>query len=319
MEQIMTLEIVNEQKLVNMKWRFDQLQPEKQYDLKLKTIPKPFSDLAPSITTQHTIKHEFNVVKPYIVKRITIPRTTSIFSIFKDKVINSKMFLSSNRYVDFKLFSKNISFTIEPNHYMTFKPKIVNPSPVSYIDMPYVYKKTGNKTRIILREKHEYLAECARIRQAKLDHLRDLDQKLKKQKKRATNELNKFNPKVFAETKTKLNHMMTQANKTMKKADKIFEKANLKQERINEIVDNKIDKLEQIHNRKMQQVYDWQDRLAYKQQKLDDKFEQANYLYGQANKIVKKNKAQIQEEIERLGDMHKTVWRPEDEAKNRSY
>jgi hypothetical protein len=297
MEQIMTLEIANEQELLNIKYKYENLEPSKQSEIIIEKQPKQikkYENLAPSITTPIEIKHKFNVLKGIIVKRLFIERTTSIFDVFKTKKNDSKMTLTEGRHIEF-LMQNNCQRN--NNRYTTWKRK-ENPKPksVMYIDMPYV---TSGKNTIILREKRELTCKSALIRQKKLDYLKDLMRRLEKQKKKASNELNKYNPRLFNKIKATIEQRKKEAEYLKKITNKELNKAKdmnyrLK-EKINDKMNRKIDRIEMNYKIKMQDIYDWQERLRQKQEKLDTKFNQANYLYREANKIVKLNKKEIEE------------------------
>jgi hypothetical protein len=297
MEQIMTLEIANEQELLNIKCKYENLEPSKQSEIIIEKQPKQikkYENLAPSITTPIEIKHKFNVLKGIIVKRLFIERTTSIFDVFKTKKNDSKMTLTEGRHIEF-LMKNNCQRN--NNRYTTWKRK-ENPKPksVMYIDMPYV---TSGKNTIILREKRELTCKSALIRQKKLDYLKDLMRRLEKQKKKASNELNKYNPRLFNKIKATIEQRKKEAEYLKKITNKELNKAKdmnyrLK-EKINDKINRKIDRIEMNYKIKMQDIYDWQERLRQKQEKLDTKFNQANYLYREANKIVKLNKKEIEE------------------------
>jgi hypothetical protein len=297
MEQIMTLEIANEQELLNIKYKYENLEPSKQSEIIIEKQPKQikkYENLAPSITTPIEIKHKFNVLKGIIVKRLFIERTTSIFDVFKTKKNDSKMTLTEGRHIEF-LMQNNCQRN--NNRYTTWKRK-ENPKPksVMYIDMPYV---TSGKNTIILREKRELTCKSALIRQKKLDYLKDLMRRLEKQKKKASNELNKYNPRLFNKIKATIEQRKKEAEYLKKITNKELNKAKdmnyrLK-EKINDKINRKIDRIEMNYKIKMQDIYDWQERLRQKQEKLDTKFNQANYLYREANKIVKLNKKEIEE------------------------
>jgi hypothetical protein len=297
MEQIMTLEIANEQELLNIKYKYENLEPSKQSEIIIEKQPKQikkYENLAPSITTPIEIKHKFNVLKGIIVKRLFIERTTSIFDVFKTKKNDSKMTLTEGRHIEF-LMKNNCQRN--NNRYTTWKRK-ENPKPksVMYIDMPYV---TSGKNTIILREKRELTCKSALIRQKKLDYLKDLMRRLEKQKKKASNELNKYNPRLFNKIKATIEQRKKEAEYLKKITNKELNKAKdmnyrLK-EKINDKMNRKIDRIEMNYKIKMQDIYDWQERLRQKQEKLDTKFNQANYLYREANKIVKLNKKEIEE------------------------
>jgi hypothetical protein len=297
MEQIMTLEIANEQELLNIKYKYENLEPSKQSEIIIEKQPKQikkYENLAPSITTPIEIKHKFNVLKGIIVKRLFIERTTSIFDVFKTKKNDSKMTLTEGRHIEF-LMKNNCQRN--NNRYTTWKRK-ENPKPksVMYIDMPYV---TSGKNTIILREKRELTCKSALIRQKKLDYLKDLMRRLEKQKKKASNELNKYNPRLFNKIKATIEQRKKEAEYLKKITNKELNKAKdmnyrLK-EKINDKMNRKIDRIEMNYKIKMQDIYDWQERLRQKQEKLDTKFNQVNYLYREANKIVKLNKKEIEQ------------------------
>jgi hypothetical protein len=297
MEQIMTLEIANEQELLNIKYKYENLEPSKQSEIIIEKQPKQikkYENLAPSITTPIEIKHKFNVLKGIIVKRLFIERTTSIFDVFKTRKNDSKMTLTEGRHIEF-LMKNNCQRN--NNRYTIWKRK-ENPKPksVMYIDMPYV---TSGKNTIILREKRELTCQSALIRQKKLDYLKDLIRRLEKQKKKASNELNKYNPRLFNKIKATIEQRKKEAEYLKKITNKELDKAkDMKyrlKEKINDKINRKIDRIEMNYKIKMQDIYDWQERLRQKQEKLDTKFNQANYLYREANKIVKLNKKEIEE------------------------
>jgi len=305
MEQIQTLEIANEQEILNIKYRYENLEASKQSEIIINKTIKPkiirkYENLAPSMTTPYEIKHKFNVLKAYIVKRLYIERTTSIFDIFRTKENNSKMTITQGRHIEFLMQNK---CGIKNNRYIIMKKrKEPKPQSVLYIDMPYV---TKGKNTIILREKRELTCKSALIRQKKLDYLKDLIRKLEKQKKKASNELNKYNPRLFNKIKATIQAKKKEAEFCKRAASKELKSArNIKWEMKNRL-DNKIQyklnakaaRMESNYQRKMDDIYDWQERLRQKQVKLDHKMKQANYLYGRANAIVKMNRQDLEDKI----------------------
>jgi hypothetical protein len=282
-EQLKQLELKTEKKIITARMILDNKtyvnEITKQNEFSIIKKKQTYKDLAPSITTQQTIKFTdgFQDLKEKWTVRLSIDRKpTSIFDIFKKK--ENPVFTTRKAAAEYKCKKQLGTIEISENTcYNIDKPK---PKGKMIICSDRVAIKQPDKTwKIVLHVRNNLLCFSALHKQVQLGKISELNKKLKKMKNHAhtylmRHDLHKYNlmKAEAARIDKQIQHKSRIIEQAKSTARRITNKAHAYMERCQDKIDQKKEMLDEWRDKMQRQ----QNILNYKKEVISDKIHRIN-------------------------------------------